>query len=70
MSSRREATAPVRLTYKFFVDAMDAAHGNADIWWIDASFIEKLRPSADAAQARRPRRPPRSRLRAATSKRP
>jgi hypothetical protein len=47
MSSRRDAPPPARLTYKFFTDAAGRPrNGNTDIWWIDASFIEKLRPAA------------------------
>jgi hypothetical protein len=47
MSSRRDASPPARLTYKFFADAAGRPrNGNTDIWWIDASFIEKLRPAA------------------------
>jgi hypothetical protein len=62
MSSRREQAPPARLTYKFFMDAATRPrNGNADLWWIDASFIEKLRPvagqgtielSAEAPQSR------------------
>jgi hypothetical protein len=52
MSARREAKAPPRLTYKFFVDAMGRPrNGNGDIWWIDARFIEKLRPTAENGPA-------------------
>jgi hypothetical protein len=46
MSSRRAQSPPARLTYKFFADAAARPrNGNADVWWIDAGFIEKLRPS-------------------------
>jgi Tol biopolymer transport system component len=46
MSSRRAQSPPPRLTYKFFADAGDRPrNGNADVWWIDAAFIEKLRPA-------------------------
>jgi hypothetical protein len=45
MSSRRETARPKTLTYKFFGDLMGRPrNGNSDIWWIDAGFIEKLRP--------------------------
>jgi hypothetical protein len=46
MSSRRGREGPPRLTYKFFLDSMTRPrNGNADIWWTEAAFIEKLRPS-------------------------
>jgi hypothetical protein len=47
MSARGAAPPPARLTYKFFADAADRPrNGNADVWWIDAGFIETLRPTA------------------------
>jgi len=49
MSSRREQPQPKRLTYKFFADAAARPrNGNADLWWIDAGFLEKLRPAPSA----------------------
>jgi hypothetical protein len=49
MSSRRETAPPKLLTYKFFTDMMGRPrNGSSDIWWIDAGFIEKLRPTAGA----------------------
>ena len=43
--SSRTANAPKTLTYKFFLDQMGRPrNGSADIYWMDAGFIEKLRP--------------------------
>jgi hypothetical protein len=62
MSSRREIRAPARLTYKFFGDVMGRSrNGNADIWWIDAALIEKLRPSATQRMSVITVEPPQSR---------
>lgn len=52
MSSRREVKLPPSLTYRFLADlAGRPRNGGSDVWWIDARFIEKLRPAAAAATA-------------------
>lgn len=52
MSSRLETKRPPALTYKLFVDLMARPrNGNGDIWWVDAAFIEKLRPAPPAPVA-------------------
>jgi hypothetical protein len=52
MSARREAKPPPSLTYKFFAELRNRPrNGSADIWWIDAAFIDALRPSAEPAGA-------------------
>lgn len=62
MSSRRETTRPPSLTYKYFTDLMNRPrNGNGDIWWIDAAFIEKLRPTAESGPAVVTAEPPQSR---------
>jgi hypothetical protein len=49
MSSRRRApgTYPAQLTYDFLVEVYEGPqNGNANIYWVDASFIEDLRPGS------------------------
>jgi len=59
MSSRRDPSPPQRLTYRFLAEAAGRPrNGNADVWWIDAAFIEKLRPSATERVAVLPIEPP------------
>jgi hypothetical protein len=49
MSSRRRppGTYPAQLTYDFLVEVYEGPqNGNANIYWVDASFIEDLRPGS------------------------
>jgi hypothetical protein len=49
MSARMPAleTMPARLTYEYITGLQRGApNGNPAIYWVDASFIEKLRPGS------------------------